>query len=315
MLNHRHQKASALLTALFITAIAAIMATAVIYKFRIMVHLATLNNFSNQATLYLVGVLDQAEFDFIQYANSWANKPNPDSPNLRMPRRIGPQKFAGLTLSARIIDAQGLYNINNLVSANNQLRFINLLRYVLPKLTFAQDRQITQHITNWLAPGNADDQLYGHLSPPYRGAHRPMTDVSELRMVAGITPPIYAALKPYIIALPSQPNQLTEVNINTAPPAVLLTLSPQMTIEKAQSLYQCVRGHGVFFSTAAYNKICVTPLGITQLGGVTVNSSYFLVHGSATTATQQVLLSSLLGVRENNNSQKRYAYVIWQLSG
>lgn len=311
----RYYKASALLTALFITAIAAIMATAVIYKFRIMVHLATLNNFSNQATLYLDGVLSQAEFDFSQYANSWANKPNADSPNLQMPRRIGPQQFSGLNLEARLIDAQGLYNINNLVSANNQLRFINLLHYILPKLTFSQDRQLAQHITNWLTPGNADDQIYARRSPPYRGAHHAMTDISELRLVAGITPMIYTALKPYITALPTQQGQMTKVNINTAAPAVLLTLSSQMTSEKAQSLYQCTRGHGVFFSTAAYNKTCVTPLGIGQLNGITVNSSYFLVYSAATTETQQVLLNSLLGIREDNNSQKRYAYVIWQLSG
>lgn len=315
MLRQLHQQASALLTALFITAIAAIMATAVIYKFRIMVHLATLNNFSNQATLYLQGVLDQAETDFGNYANSWANNPNLDSPNLKMPLHIGPQQFEGLTLYAHLVDAQGLYNINNLVSAQNQLNFINLLEYVAPKLSFNQDSAIAQHITNWLNPGNADDQIYARRLPPYRGGHRSLFDISELRQIAGITPELFSALKPYIVALPTEENQMTEVNINTAGPAVLLTVSPSITIEKARNLYQCARGHGVFFSTAAYNKLCVAPLGIAALSGITVSSSYYLIHSSATTATQQVLLNSLLGIQQQTNSQRRQAYVIWQLSG
>jgi general secretion pathway protein K len=318
MLKHP-QKASALLTALFITAIAAIMATAVIYKFRLLVHLATLNNFSNQSYLYLVGVLDQAEADVSSYATAWTNNPNQDSRNLTVPNHIGPQKFENVSLEARVIDAQGLFNINNLSSANNQVRFLQLLKYTLPKMSLAQDMKLTQYITNWLTPGNADDSIYSRFEPPYRAAHRPMQDVSELRLVAGITPQIFAALKPYLIAIPTSSQgtttQTTQININTAPPAVLMTLSPQMDPGRAQSLYECRRAHGVFFSIADYNKTCVAPLGIGTVTGITTHSNYFLVHSSATNRTQQVLLSSLISTFEDQNSKRQLAYTVWQVSG
>jgi general secretion pathway protein K len=313
-----HQKASALLMALFITAIAAIMATAVIYKFRILVHLATLNNATNQSYLYLVGLIDQSEHDISLYANSWSQSPSQDSPNLTVPKQIGPQKFENKVLTATITDAQGLYNINNLASANNQARFVNLLRYVLPKMSQEQDIKLTEYITDWLAPGNATDQIYARLDPPYRAAHRPMQNISELRLIAGITPEIFSALAPYIVALPStddQAVQTTAININTAPPVVLLTLSPQMDIEKAQSLYECRRGHGVFFSTADYNRICGAPLGLGELSGIATHSNYFLVHSSATNRTQQVLLSALLSTQQNQNSKQYNTYTVWQMSG
>ncbi len=318
MIKRNRQHASALLMALFITAIAAIMATAVIYKFRILVHLATLNTVSSQSYLYLVGVMDQAENDISLYANSWAQNPQADAPNLTVPKQIGPQTFNTVSLEATITDAQGLYNINNLASPNNQLSFISLLRYVLPKMTQQQATELAEYITDWLAPGNASDQLYARLSPPYRAAHRPMQDISELRQVAGVTPEIYMALSPYIVALPSQDDQAlqtTPININSAPPAVLLTLSPLMTLAKAQSLYECRRGHGVFFSTADYNRICAAPLGLGALNNITTQSNYFLVKSSATTTTQQVLLSALISTQEDENTKQRTAYAIWQLSG
>lgn len=312
------QKASALLMALFITAVAAILATAVIYKFRILVHLASLNNTTNQSYLYLVGLIDQAENDVNLYANSWAQSPSADSQNLTVPKRIGPQNFENVTLQATVIDAQSLFNINNLASANNQARFINLLHYVLPKMSQEQDMNLTQYITDWLAPGNATDNIYARFDPPYRAAHRPMQNISELRLIAGITPEIFSALAPYIVALPSgndQDVQTTAININTATPAVLLTLSPDMDIEKAQSLYECRRGHGVFFSTDDYNRVCAAPLGISELSGITTHSDYFLVRSSATSRTQQVLLNALVGTQQDDNSKQLYAYTVWQMSG
>ncbi len=315
-MRHR-QQASALLTALFITAIAAIMATAVIYKFRLMVHLATLNTTSSQSYLYLIGVVDQAQTDISHYANAWEQTPLQNTAALTLPQHIGPQKFENTYLEASIDDAQGLYNINNLVSANNQINFINLMRYVLPQVPVEKDLEITEYITNWLAPGNASDALYAHYSPPYRAAHRPMHDISELRLIAGITPDMLTALKPYIVALPQDPQNIgpsSAININTAPLAVLLTLSPQMDIQKAQSLYECRRAHGVFLNTDDYNKTCVAPLGLSTLNHITTHSNFFMVHSSATTGAQQVLLSSLISTEQNTATEKLSPYIVWQTS-
>lgn len=317
-MRHHQQKASALLTALFITALAAILATAVIYKFRLLVHLATLNNFSNQSTLYLIGLQDQVAADITAYATSWNRNPNQDSPNLTVPNRIGPQTFQNTQLEARVIDAQGLFNINSLNSIMNQTRFLQLLKYALPKISMRQDLQLMQNISDWLSLSNLSDPIYAHFDPPYRAAHRPLQDVSELRLVAGMTPQIYSALKPYLIALPaadSSTPQTSEININTAPPAVLMTLSSQLTPEKAQSLYECRRGHGVFFNTADYNKVCVKPLGIAAVTNITTHSNYFLVHSSATRRAQQVLMSSLLSTLEDPNTKRYTTYVVWQVSG
>ncbi|PHQ81607.1 MAG: hypothetical protein COB66_01745 [Coxiella sp. (in: Bacteria)] len=311
--RHHRQKASALLTALFITAICAIIATAVIYKFRLLVHLAALNNFSNQSYLYLNGVQDQAESDLARYYTNWQT-PTANS-LLTMPRNIGPQKFENVRLYAHVIDAEGLFNINMLASTNNQSRFINLLHSVAPNLSQQKALQLTQHITDWLSLSNTGDQIYARLHPPYRAGHQPMLDLSELRMVAGMTPTIFNAIKPYLTAIPAAEGQTTPININTASPGVLLTLSSAMDITKAQALYACRQGHGVFLSVADYNKTCVQPLGISSLKDITTHSNYFIVDSTATTRHQQVTLKSMLSTVQNSKTKATESYVVWQMSG
>src|SRR3546814_19972919 len=55
------------------------------------------------------------------------------------------------------------------------------------------------------------------LQASYLPANRKMADVSELRAVRGVTPKIYARLKPWLCVLPvAEPVQL---NVNTLAPA------------------------------------------------------------------------------------------------
>src|SRR3546814_15833290 len=48
----------------------------------------------------------------------------------------------------------------------------------------------------------AEDNVYRSMQSAYLPANRKMADVSELRAVRGVTPKIYARLRPWICALP-----------------------------------------------------------------------------------------------------------------
>ena len=60
------------------------------------------------------------------------------------------------------------------------------------------------------------------LEHPYRAANRAFSDLSELRLVRGVTDEIYARLAPLLCVLPAR----TDINVNLAPPEVLMALGP-----------------------------------------------------------------------------------------
>jgi general secretion pathway protein K len=317
------QKASALLTALFITVIVALLATSTAYKFRLIAHLAALNNNSNQMILYATGLSKQAEISIADYSNAWAQSPTSQNHFLTIPPSISPTTIDGTTCYAKVVDATSLFNINNLAYPNTQQGFINLLNYAVPTLSPEKALQLANNITDWLLPStnNNSDQLYANDNPPYRAAHQAMLDISELRQVAGITPAIFNAISPYLAALPTTQSgtnsqaagQLTTININTASIPVLLTLSPQMTIEQAEQLYNCRVEHGIFLSMSDVTTACANQSNSIPLTGLSVSSNYFLVTSLATHNDQQIRMATLISTHQNNGSNLKHSYIIWQV--
>ncbi len=71
-------------------------------------------------------------------------------------------------------------------------------------------------------PGGAEDDYYMSQEQPYRAANRSFADITELRLVRGITPEIYARLAPFVSALPHP----SDINVNFAPIEVLMAIGP-----------------------------------------------------------------------------------------
>lgn len=296
MTNNAQQSGAALISALFITALTAIIATALMMSQRLLIHQAALVTNTDQMYLDLQGVQDWAEAIIIKNADLQKIKPLH-------------KNFYGTHISGHIYPQGGLFNINCLLQTENQPRFIHLLRGVIPNITTRQAGNIATAVSEWLLPSQADD-YYVRQHPPYRAPHRLMVNISELRAVRGITAPMYAALKPYITALPSQQYH---VDVNYAPIPVLLTLSDKMNLAQAQLLYACRKEHGLFNSTTDYIKLCSmnTPLDV---GNITVDEKYYIVRGSAKRSTQQLSLTSLLLKYADSNNHTA-ARIAWQELG
>jgi general secretion pathway protein K len=130
-------------------------------------------------------------------------------------------------VQAKITDLQGKFNLNNLYRSNpiesetevqdeTELQ-LEVFERLLIQLEL--DPSIAQATYDWLDqdiqplyPSGAEDNEYLGLTPPYRTANTLMVDISELRLVKGITPEAYEKLIPYVTALP----EVTPVNVNTA---------------------------------------------------------------------------------------------------
>jgi len=136
----------------------------------------------------------------------------------------------GGMIRMRITDGSNCFNINSVVDGNvltgwkarpqGMERLLTLLE--ITGVTEAQARPVVAAITDWIdsdtipQPGGAEDQAYGNAVIPHRPADTLMADPTELRAVAGMTPDIYARLRPWICALPI--SDLSLLNVNTIQP-------------------------------------------------------------------------------------------------
>ena len=152
-------------------------------------------------------------------------------------------------LVGRLEDLQGRFNINSVepkprVDSDRgrraaacersrftaaQQQFARLLQaFEKPPVSEQEAVRITCALMDWLDDDSnpngldgAEDNHYYGMTPPYRAANRKLHSVSELRLVAGMTPELFEAVEPYLTAL----DENTTINIHTAPAPVLRTLN------------------------------------------------------------------------------------------
>ena len=174
-------------------------------------------------------------------------------------------------VAGQISDLQGRFNLNNLVSSDA----LSIERFERLLTLLDIDPEITPAVLDWIdedlvaRPAGAEDSYYTNQRPSYRTANRPMADISELRLVRGITAEIYARLLPYVTVLPVA----TPININTASPTLLATLSDnnQLDIDAIINFRQ----QQPFSSAQLLNDFNGDPEQPVKTTGLAVNSNYF----------------------------------------
>src|SRR3546814_4011509 len=129
--------------------------------------------------------------------------------------------------TARLTDANNCFNLNSLAAETMPGRLSQRAgavgQFTELMLLLGVDRGVAQGIAgaaaDWIdSDGNegrqgAEDGVYRAMQASYLPANRMMADISELRAVAGVTPKIYARLKPWLCVLPvAEPVRL---NVNT----------------------------------------------------------------------------------------------------
>ncbi|MFV1997438.1 MAG: type II secretion system minor pseudopilin GspK [Acidiferrobacterales bacterium] len=153
-----------------------------------------------------------------------------NTPILQLPIETG-------KVSVTITDAQGQFNITNLMNGGNPSpedigAFRRLLAY------YDIDADLVDALVDWMdadnrvRPGGAEDNVYLSYSPPYRTGNVVLIDVEELRLVRGFTPEVITKLRPFLVALPAR----TKINANTARAPVLGALFAAMPLSEAETL-------------------------------------------------------------------------------
>ncbi|MGH8321961.1 MAG: type II secretion system minor pseudopilin GspK [Gammaproteobacteria bacterium] len=308
------QRGVALLIALVIMAIAATISTGMIWNRELDLRRTSNIIQGDQAMEYALG------------AEAWAEQilrrdfqTSPGITNLTQDwaMQLPPLPVQGGSIIGHMEDMQGLFNVNNLASSNPVQSTAALAQFQRLLVALNLDPEIATAASDWVNagdqphyPGGAKDGFYSRLEPPYLTAEQPMTSISELLLVNGVTPQVYATLLPYVCALPlrapgSAPDSAmtaTAININTAPAPVIMSLNTGISADIAAAAIQ-TRTQQPFQSVAQLSQL----LGGIQVDrGITApsppNSSYFRLIVQVKIGSTQITLYSLLYRNPDNGA-------------
>jgi general secretion pathway protein K len=246
----QHSQGVALITALFVTAIATI--TVVSLTSRQFIDIRRTGNAisSEQAYVYAVGAESIAKEAFVMLANSLPTKADiKQMYNVPIPV----YSEGTLAVSVTLIDMEGRLNLNRLAHSddNKRRQAESTFRRILQKVTNdlgisgVDPATVVNSVYDWIDENSesrfqgAEDSVYESFEPGYKAANRMMASVSELQLVHGIKElPLEVrkvlfngaeiddefkhGLSHYVTVLP---DPATTINLNTVELDVLETFS------------------------------------------------------------------------------------------
>jgi general secretion pathway protein K len=208
----------------------------------------------------------------------------------------------GGTLSAQLEDAEGRFNVNNLLNPDgtkNLFAFAWFQR-LLAKLQL--EPKWASLLLDWIDPDTiadgidgAEDGVYTGFTPPYRPPNRLITSTSELLALPGFGLERFRLLAPYITALPVG----APLNVCTASGPVLDSLAPSLAAFAADAKQLATNRQKGCFPALADVTAMITPLlkpeeKVAALRLVGESSRYFRGMTIVSIGTTELTLYSLI---------------------
>jgi len=155
----------------------------------------------------------------------------------------------GALAEARISDGGNCFNLNSVAEGDPRTRltrrntgvaqFAGLM--IALEVPEAEARRIAETAADWVdsdaeaGPLGAEDGAFPGGDSPYRTGNTLFADIGEAQSLAGMTPEVYARIRPWLCVLPS--TDLSPINVNTLLPEqapLLAMLAPgQIDRERA----------------------------------------------------------------------------------
>jgi len=218
------QRGVALITAIVLVAIATVLA----------VRIGTRASLDLRRTAGLIA-LDQG-WNVALGAEAWAAEvlreddedSETDHAGERWAQPIPPLPIDGGTVRGGLEDMQGRFNLNNLLGNDGSVNEPSVARFERLLENIGADPRWARITADWLDtdtvpgfPDGAEDGNYLAQNPPYRAANGPVTTITELMALPGMTLEEYLRIRPFVAALPRG----TDINVCTAKAPVLAALA------------------------------------------------------------------------------------------
>lgn len=294
MKHRRHTRGVALITALLITAITASLAIGLAWDNALDVRRTMVLLFHEQGAQIALGAEswirnilrdDGIDSQTDHLGELWAS----DLPGLP----IDSDTIQG-AVTGKVEDLQGRFNVNNLINQSGQIDqdVLQQFRRLLEVLNL--DPRIAGIAADWIDadqnagfPDGAEDSIYTGFTPPYRTFNRSLTNVTELASLEGMDKVSFDILLPHVTALPGR----TQINVNTATPAVLMSLDANLDDSAVERLL-AEREEGGFENYAqTFSTLLSSPAMFAQ---ITDSSSFFRLKAVVQIDTVRVTYFSVL---------------------
>jgi general secretion pathway protein K len=266
-------KGSALISALFIMTLVAIAATAMstrlqldIYRTRLTIQSDKLYLASEAITFWAMSELSNPKKQFTKS-------------NIGGLVREFPKQFQSISPNlqsqGRLYDLQGRFNLNNLNDKTYYPVFLKLLEHILPDVNAQERTNIAIATRQWISPyvpGRGNDELVSYYlkqKPPYYPSQQPMQNISEFRLIRGVSAKIYQSLSEYVTVLPEK----TAINLNTASKQLIMSLGNGLTESQAGEIIQARGKKGIIDKKDMADLLEKLNLRDEQL---TLESQYFM---------------------------------------
>jgi general secretion pathway protein K len=320
--THQRQAGVALIIALMITTIAISLASVAMVRQQIQIRLTGNMSSLEQAYQYAVGMEDWSKKILEQ---DYKDNPKVDSEKEDWHTKLPPIPIEGGVLIGQLFDLQGRLNLNSVdmtypklkkskpkAGKPKEIKTEPLVYEYLTALIAALDSEQTlgppenfvDTLWDWIdkkdeeREGGAESSYYQSLATPYMSANTPLVDVSEVRLLKGVTKALFEKLKPLVSTLPKE----TRINLNTAPKEVLEALG--FNAEVTQKIIK-VRDDTPFGSLNDFwnvPEVKTLFAAGTEKGKkkrnyeqtLTVTSEYFLLQGSVSINNTRIFINSIL---------------------
>jgi general secretion pathway protein K len=244
--THRRARGAAIVLAMLLAALAATIATTLLWQQQ-----RWINDHEHRR--------DQVQAQALAMAGvQWARQIVYDNAPASAPVHLGQPWALRLpaiplengSIAGYIVDAQSRINVNNLGASASQAGTLAAMTRLFATLSLPP--ALLNAISDWVDaddqvtdPGGAEDAWYMAQSTPGLSANAPVKRTSELLSVRGDSSAVQSRLRPYVTALDAP----APVNVNTASPEVLTAVANGL--DRAGALALVARREQVPFSSIA----------------------------------------------------------------
>lgn len=243
------ERGAALLAVLLLVAVLAALSVTALEKVRLATRLAANNVASEQSHAYALGA---EAFAVRRVASLSGRETGGRTLAFGWIGRAFTIPVPGGSVVARLADGGNCFNLNSVAAGAVPTRLatrplgVTQFAALMQVLGIGQAdaAHVAASLADWIDadaipnPGGAEDDAYNRLATPYRTANTLLSDPSELRAVAGVTPALYAVLRPHICTLPS--TELSPLDLNTLTPAqaplIAMLLPDRLPVARAAQM-------------------------------------------------------------------------------
>ena len=325
----RHQRGVAVITALLLTTLAITIVASLFWQQQVQVRSIENQRMQLQKKWILRGAIDWARLILREdgkqmvaidhLGEPWAVKLADTRLDQYVENARTENDESDATLSGQVIDAQAMYNLNNLATDGNvDQREVDVFSRLLVNLRF--DGQLAQAVADMVAktqskavagpnPGSSGGETGAGKAPDLsipEVQFLRFTQIDDLLAINGFSPDMVERLKAFVTVLPRK----TSINVNTTFAEVLAARVNGLSMGDAVAMIAS-RDRAYFRTTSEFKSRFEDRLQTLTDKDIVVSTNFFIVNGKVKMNRSALDVSALIERADSVGASASTTRVLW----